>query len=82
MAQHVIIEAVAKEYGLTISGQEAELERFGQPIFKEYLNGLAKKKKFNGVVIASKSILDETSIFMAKNNKTIKVYCALENEFL
>jgi hypothetical protein len=58
------------------------VERFGHPIFKAYLDHLAKAKNINGLVIASKNILDAKSIEEAKNQNEIKVYCALENEFL
>jgi hypothetical protein len=82
LAQHLIIESVVKEYDISISGQEAEVERFGQPIFREYLNGLAHMKKIDGLIVASRSILDDESIQAAKDCNTVKIYCALENEFI
>ena len=82
MAQHLIIESVVKEYSISISGQEAEVERFGQPIFRAYLDTLAITKNVDGLIIASKSILDAQSVKLAENCKTVKVYCALENEFI
>jgi hypothetical protein len=78
----LIIESVVKEYSISVSGQEAEVERFGQPIFRAYLANLASTKNIDGLIVASKSILDFESIKAAENNKAIKIYCALENEFI
>jgi hypothetical protein len=82
LAQHLIIESVVKEYSISISGQEAEVERFGQPIFRAYLANLASTKNIDGLIIASKSILDNESIRAAERDQKIRVYCALENEFI
>lgn len=82
MAQHLIIESIVKEYSISISGQEAEVERFGQPIFRAYLDNLANKKNIDGIIVASKSILDAQSITAAESCKGVSVYCALENEFI
>ena len=81
LAQHGIIESVSKEYGIKISAQEAEVERFGQPIFDAYLDSLAKSKGFDALRIASESVLSKTSLSKALRSET-KVYCALENKFL
>jgi hypothetical protein len=82
LSQHLIIESVVKEYEINISGQEAEIERFGHPIFKAYLESVAINKNVDGLIIASKTILDSTAIEAATKNKRIKIYCALENEFI
>jgi hypothetical protein len=82
LAQHLMIESVVKEYSISISGQEAEVERFGQPTFRAYLTNLASEKNVDGLIVASRSILDPESIEAALSCKSIKVYCALENEFI
>lgn len=80
-AQHIAIEAVAKARGISIEGQEAEVERFGYVMFAQYLEGLAKIKGFDGIILASKNILSPVEIELSKNSE-IDIYCALENEFL
>ena len=82
LSQHLIIESIAKEYEINVVGQEAEVERFGHPIFKAFLESVAMNKNIDGLIIASRTILNSSSIEAAKNNKRIKVYCALENEFI
>ena len=82
LAQHLLIESVVKEYKISIIGQEAEVERFGYPIFKAYLDNLSINKNIDGLIVGSKTILDPQSIEAAKNCKTLKIYCALENEFI
>ncbi len=82
LAQHLLIESVVKEYSISILGQEAEVERFGYPIFIAYLDKLAFEKNIDGLIIASRAILDESSIKFAEKYNKIKVYCALENEFI
>jgi hypothetical protein len=82
LSQHLIIESIVKEYEINVVGQEAEVERFGHPIFNAYLESVAMNKNIDGLIIASRTILNSSSIEAAKNNKRIKVYCALENEFI
>lgn len=82
LSQHLLIESVVKEYEINIAGQEAEVERFGHPIFNAYLESVAINKNIDGLIIASKTILDSTAIKAASKNKRIKIYCALENEFI
>jgi hypothetical protein len=50
-------------------------------MFIQYLEGLAEKKGFDGIVLASKSILTSNEIELSKKSK-IDIFCALENEFL
>lgn len=82
LAQHLIIESVVKEYKVSILGQEAEVERFGHPIFNAYLENVASSKNIDGLIIASKTILDAQSVEAARNCKSVKIYCALEGEFI
>ena len=79
--QHVIIEAAAKRFNMNVSEQEAEIERLGYPIFLEYVNEKMTKCDIKGIIIASKNILDATTINIAKA-AGVKIWCALENDFL
>jgi hypothetical protein len=79
--QHVIIEAAAKRFNMNVHEQEAEIERMGYPVFLEYVNENLEDSKFDAMIIASKHILDHESFSIAKTAK-IKVWCALENDFL
>ncbi len=79
--QHIIIEAAAKRFNMNVSEQEAEIERFGYPIFKAYLLHKAQELDLEGLIIASKNILDEEALIFAKGSK-LKIWCALENEYL
>ena len=80
-AQHILIEAISKEFGMVASGQEAEMERYGQPIFQTLISGLAEELNFDAIIIASKYILDDDSVSKAKIT-SYPVFCALENCFL
>lgn len=80
-AQHMIIESVAKLLLINIVAQEAEVERFGNVVLDQYLDGLAKAKNLQGIVVASKSLLSPQIIDKA-NKSDIKVFCVLENLFL
>lgn len=80
-AQHMAIESVAKFYNINIEAQEAEVERFGNVVFGQYLEGVAKEKGFQGMILASKSLLSPSAIEQARKSD-IKVYCVLENIFL
>jgi hypothetical protein len=79
--QHVLIEETAKRYKMNVAEQEAEIERFGHPIFRKYLDGKTSCHKIEGLIIASKSILDDESIDFARKSGLV-VWCALENDYL
>jgi ectoine hydroxylase-related dioxygenase (phytanoyl-CoA dioxygenase family) len=79
--QHIIIDAAAKRFNMNVYEEEAEIERLGFPIFEEYVTGKLKKSKVDAMLIASRNILDEASIKLAKNER-VKIWCALENNFL
>jgi hypothetical protein len=80
-AQHAIIEESARHYKMNISEQEAEVERFGFPMLHAYLSGAMSHKKLDGIIIASRTLLDPEIINLASCSK-LKVWCALENMFL
>jgi hypothetical protein len=77
-AQHLLIESTAKYYNINVVAQEAEIERFGHPMLLSYLNGLAKTKGFDGIIIASKSILS-SDVVQQITKAEIPVYSCLEN---
>jgi len=79
--QHIVIEAAAKRFNMNVYEQEAEIERLGYPIFAEYISGKIKESKLDGMIIASKNILDNATIELAANSD-IKIWCALENNYL
>jgi ectoine hydroxylase-related dioxygenase (phytanoyl-CoA dioxygenase family) len=79
--QHILIEETAKRFKMNVAEQEAEIERFGHPIFKSYLNDKMSSQNIDGLIIASKSILDQESFEFAKRSGKI-VWCALENDFI
>ena len=80
-AQHAIIEESAKRYNMNISEQEAEIERYGFPMFLAYLTGAMKQKDIDGIIVASKTILDDKTIALVSTSD-MPVWCALENKFL
>jgi hypothetical protein len=81
IAQHLLIESASKHYSFSIDGQEAEVERFGNAIFNEYLDSLAVKKGFDGIVISSISLLDQNTLKKLEKNNNIVVYAVMENRF-
>jgi hypothetical protein len=80
-AQHAIIEESAKRYNINISEQEAEIERYGFPMFHAYLTGVMKHKQVDGIIVASQTILDKQALALASASD-VPVWCALENKFL
>lgn len=80
-AQHALIDAAASRFNLQVSQQEAEVERFGFPMLQAYLDGLLLEKGFDGIILASKSILSEQIINRVKSSN-VPVWSALESAFL
>jgi hypothetical protein len=80
-AQHVIIEESAKRYNMNISEQEAEIERYGFPMLQAYLGGAMNHKNLDGIIVASRTVLDDEVIGLASGSG-VPVWCALENMFL
>jgi ectoine hydroxylase-related dioxygenase (phytanoyl-CoA dioxygenase family) len=82
-AQHILIENMSRNNGIEIIAQEAEIERFGKPMLKfhrrEILNG---NSQFNGIVIASKSLLSDVEVTQLNSDKEVPIYFALENTWL
>ena len=80
-AQHAIIEESARRYNMNISEQEAEIERYGFPMLQAYLGGAMGHKKLDGIIVASRTVLDAEVIELAARSG-VPVWCALENKFL
>lgn len=80
-AQHMIIEAAAKFYNINIVAQEAEIERYGFPMLSSYQDNLASEKNIDGLIIASRSIIDAEHLINYANGN-LSIYFCLENEFL
>jgi len=78
--QHIIIESAAKQYRFNLYEQEAEIERYGYPVLQEYLENREKSKGIQGIVVASKSIIEGLSSKLIRNSE-LKIWCVLENAF-
>ena len=79
--QHICIDAFAKRFGLVITDQEAEIERYGHPILEALLHGYALKNDYEAIIITSSKLLKESTLEIIKNSN-IKVWSAMENNFL
>jgi hypothetical protein len=80
--QHILVEGVANSHSIQIIGQEAEIERYGQPMLRKHLKAIDHKTaEFIGIAVASKSLLDHDILSLISNSDAI-VYCVLEGEFL
>jgi len=81
-AQHILIEDMSRNADVEIISQEAEIERFGQPMFKFHLKEIyAGSSQFKGIAVASKALLDEEILSLLKE-RPIPIYFALENEWI
>lgn len=81
-AQHILIEGVTKNLGLNIVAQEAEIERYGFPMLRMHTaNNGDEGKQFDGIVIASDSILNSEVLKELRERKAT-VFFALENRWL
>jgi hypothetical protein len=73
---------MSRNAGVEIISQEAEIERFGQPMFKYHLNKISKKvSEFNGIAIASRNLIDH-DVLKLINESDVPVWAALENSWL
>lgn len=79
-SQHILINNIASEYNLNIVAQEAEFERYGNPIFNIFCSGILEKE-FNAIIIASRDVLNKESTIGAKKSK-LKIFVANEEKFL
>ncbi len=80
-AQHILIEGVSKNLGLNVVAQEAEIERYGFPMLLMHARGaVGEKRAFDGIIVASETILDESVKQLLRDCKT-RIYFALENKW-
>jgi hypothetical protein len=79
--QHLIIDAVSRQYGIVAAEQEAEIERFGFPMLRAYLGAEDGYNEIDTIMIASISILDSQTVELARRSR-VKVWCCLEGQFL
>lgn len=80
--QHILVEGSAKSHSIQIIGQEAEIERYGQPMLRKHLSAIKHHTaEFIGIAVASKSLLDHDILSLISDSDAI-VYCVLEGEFL
>jgi hypothetical protein len=80
--QHLFIETACKELGLTITGQEAEIERFDFPMLKFHIDEIINDSSpYTGLVIISKKLLNDETFHLLVASK-INVFFVLEQECL
>jgi hypothetical protein len=80
-AQHLMIEAAANFYKINIVAQEAEIERFGFPMLMSYIDNLAISKNLDGLILASRNIINFDKVKDHGKGNLIIYFC-LENEFV
>jgi ectoine hydroxylase-related dioxygenase (phytanoyl-CoA dioxygenase family) len=82
-SQHMLIEASCKDLGLSLVGQEAEIERFDYPMLKFHIGEIQNKTSlFSGIVIASKRLLDDSDVLGLLSRSKVAVFFALEQEWM
>ena len=80
--QHILVEGSVKSRSIQIIGQEAEIERYGQPMFRKHLSAIKDQTaEYLSIAIASKLLLDDSVLSLIPNSGAI-VYCVLEGEYL
>ncbi len=80
-AQHILINSISDVFQLNIVAQEAELERFGHPIFEKYLDGLIEFKEFDSLIVASMEILNSEKL-ESYARSGVDIFVACEEQFL
>jgi len=81
IAQIVLIENFNQTY-FNIGGQEAEIERYGQPMLIKYATEIANKtSQFDSIAIASVNLIDEENLQHLLKIKS-KIFCCLEGKHL
>ena len=79
--QHICLDAFAKRYGLNLTDQEAEIERYGHPILEALLEGYELKNKYEAIIITSSKLIQKSTLEVIRNSN-LKVWSAMENKFL
>ena len=82
-SQHMLIEASCKDLGLSLVGQEAEIERFDFPMLQLHIAEIQNKTSlYSGIVIVSKRLFDDSDVLELLSRSNITVFFALEQEWL
>ena len=79
--QHICLDQASTRLGFILNSQEAEIERFGFPVFLSLLDSSPLSRKFDAIAIASSTILSQNLIDRI-STADIPVWCCLENSFL
>ena len=79
--QHICLDAFAKRYGLNLTDQEADIERYGHPILEALLKGYELKNKYEAIIITSSKLIQKSTLKVIKNS-SLKVWSAMENKFI
>ncbi len=67
---------------MNIIGQEAEIERYGQPMLLKHINDIKdKKSKFDGIIISTEKLIDENYIKEIQSSN-VSIYFVLENKWM
>jgi hypothetical protein len=82
LAQHLLIEAYAREKNINIVGQEAEIERFGTPMLRFHAEKISRRLvEYNSIILATKNLLSVDDILTLKSSN-INAFCCLEDEWV
>ena len=60
--QHICLDQASSRLGFTLNTQEAEIERFGFPIFLSLLNSSELSFKYDAIAVASSSVIQSDII--------------------
>jgi len=80
-AQHILIEGFCKNREMNVIGQEAEIERYGQPMLLKHINSIKNRKsKFDGIIISTAKLIDTEYIDKVTDSK-VPIFCVIENSW-
>ncbi|WP_306251070.1 hypothetical protein [Parvularcula sp. IMCC14364] len=81
-SQHILLEACCEANQVEIIAQEAEIERYGQPMFIKHVKEIMRgESKFAGIAVGCKALIDPENMDLVKQTR-VPIYFALENTFL
>ena len=67
---------------MNVIGQEAEIERYGQPMLLKHITSIRNRKsKFDGIIISTAKLIDKEYIDKVIESK-VPIFCVLENSWL
>lgn len=82
-AQHILIEGIAQDKNMEITGQEAEVERLGLIMLNHHLKEIESgRSKFDAVILASKKLLSDNELNFVHENSCKNIYCCAESEWI